>query len=93
MKRLNLRYFRETISEQTQEPVEVTRYGRTVGYWVPIALTTEPSIPAKRVYRMAETEAKRVTEAAAKIAWKDWLKKAKELDDSLERLAALKKEE
>ena len=42
MKRMNVREFRAKISELNTEPIEVVRYSETVGFWVPIAMTTEP---------------------------------------------------
>lgn len=48
MKRMNVREFRAKIHEQTSEPVEVVRYSETVGFWVPIALTTEPPVKTAR---------------------------------------------
>ena len=42
MKRMNVREFRATLPEHKTEPIEVVRYAETIGYWVPIALTTEP---------------------------------------------------
>ena len=42
MKRMNVREFRAHISELTEETIEVTRYGESVGYWVPHSMTTMP---------------------------------------------------
>lgn len=47
MKRMNVREFRAKVSELHQEPIEVVRYHETVGYWIPIEMTTEPPV-AKR---------------------------------------------
>ena len=49
MKRMNVREFRAHISELTEETIEVTRYGESVGYWVPHSMTTMPKRPKPKI--------------------------------------------
>jgi len=48
MKRMNVREFRKNISHLDNEPIEVVRYSETIGFWTPIALTTEPKTKLTR---------------------------------------------
>lgn len=51
MKRMKVREFRAKLSELSEEPIEVVRYSETVGFWVPIGMTTEPKkrvVPRKK---------------------------------------------
>lgn len=85
MKRMNVREFRAKIHEQTDEPIEVVRYHETIGYWVPIALTTEPpKKPARKITFKPITE---VTTASAEEA----ARKLKSISEELDKFDKLSK--
>lgn len=84
MKRMNVREFRAKISELNNEPIEVVRYSETVGFWVPIALTTEPAKKPKLRARKIEPTISIKATGDAEID--TWLAKLKKMNEEMKKL-------
>lgn len=87
---MNVREFRAKISELTQEPIEVVRYSETVGFWVPIAMTTEPKKRTSTKWSTVKAS-KGVPRVASKgdLSEKDieeWLTKLKKFNDEMKKM-------
>ena len=94
MKRMNVREFRAKISELTEEPIEVTRYSETVGFWVPQSMTTMPRRPIRPARKISATKLGTLGTTAAAIEDAEvdaFIARMKKFNEEMEKLGVAKK--